>query len=153
MNSNPAISQREDRYSIAKAWTPRLAKTRFVPVVRAFLENYSTLKPFPISHGEAMFIIHLMQYKWDEASPFPGYKRIAKFMGVSDKMVRRYALSLQQKGYLIRVARRSKTNLFDLRRLFDALERNLEQLNDQKPLILETAPPSRLQEGVRASSV
>ena len=46
-------------------------------------------------------------------------------MGVSDKMARRYALSLEQKGYLVRVARRSKTNLYDLRRLFVALEKQL----------------------------
>jgi hypothetical protein len=75
-------------------------------------------------------VIHLMQYKWDEAAPFPGYKRIARLMGVSDKMARRYALSLEQKGYLLRVARRSKTNLFDLRRLFVALEKRVaEQQN------------------------
>lgn len=116
---------KSDRYSIARAWTPALAKSRFVPVVRAFLENYSSLKPFSLTHGEAMFVIHLMQYKWDEAAPFPGYKRIARLMGVSDKMVRRYALSLEQKGYLLRVARRSTTNRFDLRRLFAVLEKTI----------------------------
>jgi hypothetical protein len=118
-------ASRAERFSISRAWTPALAKTRFVPIVRAFLENYSSLRPFSLTHGEAMFVIHLMQHKWDEAAPFPGYKRIARLMGVSDKMARRYALSLEQKGYLVRVARRSKTNLFDLRRLFVALERQL----------------------------
>ena len=118
-------ASRTDRFSISRAWTPALAKTRFVPVVRAFLENYSSLRPFSLTHGEAMFVIHLMQHKWDEAAPFPGYKRIARLMGVSDKMARRYALSLEQKGYLVRVARRSKTNLYDLRRLFVALEKQL----------------------------
>jgi DNA-binding MarR family transcriptional regulator len=107
---------------MARAWTPILARTRFVPVVRGFLENYSSLKPFPLTHGEAMFVIHLMQFKWDEAAPFPGYRRLARLMGVTDKMARRYAQSLEQKGYLVRVARRASTNRFDLAKLFIALE-------------------------------
>jgi hypothetical protein len=133
--TDPGPLAKSDRYSIARAWTPALAKSRFVPVVRAFLENYSSLKPFSLTHGEAMFVIHLMQYKWDEAAPFPGYKRIARLMGVSDKMVRRYALSLEQKGYLLRVARRSTTNRFDLRRLFAVLEKTIaEQQNAATPM-------------------
>jgi DNA-binding MarR family transcriptional regulator len=133
-------SKRADKYSIARAWTPSLANSRFVPVVRAFLENYSSLKPFSLTHGEAMFVIHLMQFKWDEAAPFPGYKRIARLMGVSDKMVRRYALSLEQKGYLVRITRQARTNRFDLRKLFSALEKRLEELNAVRTQFVQSPP-------------
>ena len=34
---------------------------RLAGISNEFLENYSTLKP-PITHGEAKFIIHVMQY-------------------------------------------------------------------------------------------
>jgi hypothetical protein len=42
-------------------------------------------------------------------------------MGVSDKMVRRYAKSLETKKYLRRTLRTGQTNQFDLTPLFDAI--------------------------------
>lgn len=70
-----------------------------------------------------MFVIHLMQYKWDEAAPFPAYKTIAQRMHVSAKSVRRMAASLQQKGYLHREMRVGETNKFHLSGLLKALVR------------------------------
>ena len=70
-----------------------------------------------------MFVIHLMQYKWDENAPFPGYKTIAKQMGVSDKSARRYAQSLEQKGYIRREMRKGETNKFHITQLIAALEK------------------------------
>ena len=48
-----------------------------------------------------------MEYKWDERAPFPSYKTLARRMGISDKMARRHAQSLEAKRYLRRVARTS----------------------------------------------
>jgi|SRR5229473_2038755 hypothetical protein len=45
-----------------------------------------------------MFILHLMSFKWSEQAPYPSYKTLAKRMGVTDKMVRRYAAGLEDKG-------------------------------------------------------
>ena len=42
-------------------------------------------------------------------------------MGISTKMVRRYARKLETKGFLRRMIRTGNTNRFDLGRLFDAL--------------------------------
>ena len=112
------------RFSLAKAWTPALAETRYVGVVRGFLENYSTLRP-SLTPGEALFVIHLMAFKWGEDAPYPSYKRIAAMMGVSDKMARRHAQALEIKGYLVRPARMSRTNEFDLTPLFRALEKKI----------------------------
>ncbi len=106
----------------AKRWTERLLKTGFVPIARVFLRNYSRLQP-AISPQEALFVVHLIDFKRDEKPPYPSYKRIAGFMGVSDKMVRIYAKQLEDKGYLRRIARVAKPNKFDLTPLFDALER------------------------------
>ena len=47
-------------------------------------------------------------------------------MGISTKMVRRYALALEQKGYLRRVIRKGNTNRFDLEPLFDKLLKVVE---------------------------
>src|SRR5262249_31395242 len=93
-------------------------------VVRGFLRNYSTLKPYPLTSSEALFVIHLMDFKWGEDAPFPSYKVLAKRMGVSEKQVRRQAQSLEVKKYLVREICGSvkNTNRFDLRQLFAALE-------------------------------
>ena len=60
-----------------------------------------------LSAGEVLFVLHLMEYKWDERAPFPSYKTLARRMGISDKMARRHAQSLEAKRYLRRVARTS----------------------------------------------
>jgi DNA-binding MarR family transcriptional regulator len=68
-----------------------------------------------------MFIVHLMQHKWGAEAPYPGYKTIAKRMGVSDKTARRLAKSLEDKKYLVREVREANTNLFHLTKLMSAL--------------------------------
>jgi len=119
--------ERKDRYGIARRWSAKLVKDGFVPVVTAFLDHYHEMKPYDLTHSEAMFVIHLIRYKWDGAAPYPGYKALAKQMGVSHKSARRYALSLEQKGYLVRMVRQGETNQFDLSRLLLALEKCIEE--------------------------
>ena len=93
----------------------------------AFLRLYSKLKPYALTVGEAMFVLELMVYKWSVNAPFPSYKSLGKRMGVSDKMVRRYAANLEGKNYLRREARIGSTNAFDLSPLFAALAAALEE--------------------------
>ena len=92
-----------------------------MPVSTLFLENYHRLKPFDLTYGEGMFVIHLMQHKWDENAPFPAYKMIAQRMHVSAKSARCWAASLEQKRYLKREMRVGATNRFHLNGLMDAL--------------------------------
>ena len=94
----------------------------YLPVPSVFLREYSRLKPYSLTHGEALFVLHLMDFKWDREPPFPSYKRLASRMGVTSKMVRRHAIALERKGYLKRVARHGSTNLFDLTPLFTKLK-------------------------------
>jgi DNA-binding MarR family transcriptional regulator len=62
-----------------------------------------------------------MQYKWGAEAPYPGYKTIARKMGVSDKTARRLAKSLEDKKYLVREVRQANTNRFHLAKLMSAL--------------------------------
>ena len=110
--------------SVADRWTPALSRAGHVPIVRTFLRSYSSLTP-PLTVGEAMFVIHLMDYKWDAGKPFPGYGTIARYMGISAKMARRHAQNLEKKKYLVRELRVAQTNKFDLTPLFLALENEL----------------------------
>jgi hypothetical protein len=114
-SSSPAPPAR----TVADRWTSELVKGGHVAVARTFLRNYSKLNIRP---NEAMFIIHLIDFKWTQAAPFPTYKRLAEYMGVSDKQVRRLAQSLQVKKLLHREVRQAKPNRFHLDKLFAALE-------------------------------
>ena len=93
----------------------------YLVVPSAFLRHYSQLQPVSLTHGEALFVLHLMEFKWDAAEPFPSYSTLASRMGISTKMVRRYARTLETKGFLRRMIRTGNTNRFDLGPLFDAL--------------------------------
>ena len=93
----------------------------------SFLRLYARLKPYALTVGEAMFVLELMSYKWSETAPFPSYKSLAARMGVTDKMVRRYAANLEGKGYLVRQARIGSTNTFNLNPFFAALAAALEE--------------------------
>jgi len=108
---------------IDQRWT-KLLSVRFTPVSDVFLENYSKLKP-AIKPVEAMFIIHLLSFKWDRNDPFPSFGKVATYMGISPAAVRAYARSLEKKGYLERRAVVGRTSRFNLNPLFAALETHL----------------------------
>ncbi len=113
--------------SVSDRWTKTLTEDGFVPVVNFFLEHYHELKPYDLTHGEAMFVIHLMSYKWTKDAPYPAFKSLAKLMGVTDKQARRYAQSLEEKSLLRREFRTGLPNKFDLNPLFKALEKHRAQ--------------------------
>lgn len=99
----------------------------WVGIPDAFLRHCAKLKPYGLTAGEAMFVLQLMSYKWTEDAPFPSYKTVAKRMGITDKMARRYAAALESKGYLRREPRIGSTNRFNLSPLFDALAGALKE--------------------------
>lgn len=108
--------------SFAKRWNhSELFGKGFVAVPTSFLRHYAHLQPYRLTTGEALFVLHLMEFKWDADAPFPGYATLAQRMGISLKMARRHAQQLEVKKYLRREIRRGKTNKFDLSPLFDAL--------------------------------
>jgi hypothetical protein len=120
----------------------------FLSVPNRFLRRYASLKP-PLTPGEALFVLQLMTFKWERAAPFPAYKRIAKAMGVTDKMARRYAQGLQKKGYLIRQFQERAPNKFDLTGLFEALaeisgHKSEERIMDEDRVTLQFQNQVRL---------
>ena len=114
-------TKQKKKFTFAEQWAPELARHGHVQVSTFFLENYHRLKPYNLTHGEAMFVVHLMQHKWGADAPFPAYKTIADRMGVSTKTARRFAASLEQKKYLVREVRVGATNRFHLTKLISAL--------------------------------
>jgi hypothetical protein len=61
------------KYAFDERWAPALRPDGHVQVSSYFLEHYHRLQPYPLTHGEAMFVIHLMQHKWSAQAPFPSY--------------------------------------------------------------------------------
>lgn len=114
----PVMTKRE----VAKRWTAALVKDGFTPVSDYFLKNYHRLLP-QVTSLEAIFLVHLVSFKWDEAAPFPGFKTLAKRLGVSTTAARGHARSLERKKYLRREKRVGTTNRFHLEPLFGALEK------------------------------
>lgn len=97
----------------------------FVGIPTAFFRYYSHLK---LSQSEAMFILHLMSFKWNENAPFPSYPTLAQRMGITTEMARRHAKRIEEKNLLKRIRRTGKSNAFDLRPLTHAL---VQVLRDQ----------------------
>jgi len=127
-----AVEQSSNSQSVGRVREKRSARARwgkhteelffegFLAVPIKFLRTYAALRP-PLTHGEALFILHLMTFKWDEALPYPSYKTLSRLMGVDQKTVQRYAQSLCRKKYLFRIFQAKGTNRFDLTNLFAAL--------------------------------
>ncbi|NKB66733.1 MAG: hypothetical protein GKR89_06720 [Candidatus Latescibacteria bacterium] len=116
----------------ANIWTKSLAKEGSVPIVHRFLESYHELEPHSLTHGEAIFVIHLLACKSVATAPRPTFKRLAQLMGITDKQARRYAQSLEAKGLLKRQYRVGEANQFDLTPLLAALEGHRQRNKDAK---------------------
>ena len=132
--------------TLAERWSaPIFEAGGFFPLPILFLRHYSSL-PVPLTHGEAMFIIHVMSYRWAAEAPFPSFTLIAKQMGVSPQSVRTYARSLEKKNYLRREPRVGMSNKFHIHGLIDALNLVAQDLAqapkpDSNPFSTESAPP------------
>jgi Helix-turn-helix domain len=124
----PDGSASKPKRSFIQRWKHEaIFKRGFVPVPTLFLQHYADLKP-EITPSEAMFILHLMEFKWDADHPYPGYKTLPRRMGRSEKAVQGHAQNLEIKGYLRRQLRRAETNKFDLTPLFDVLLAKAQEL-------------------------
>jgi DNA-binding MarR family transcriptional regulator len=121
----PTADNNNPSRSFAARWgSNNLFDEGFVGVPAAFLRYYTYLG---LSHSEAMFVLQLMSFKWNEKAPFPSYKTLAQRMGITPEMARRHAKSLEDKNLLTRIKRTGQSNAFDLRLLTEALEAALQQ--------------------------
>ena len=97
---------------------PDILSKGYVAVPVNVLSLAATSKPFCLTPTEVLFVVQVMSFKWDEKAPFPGYKTIAARMGISETYARKLARSLEDKGFMRRVARVGRSNAFDFTPLF-----------------------------------
>ena len=113
--------------SISARWTKRIAQQGFTPVATVFLVAYAQLAAAQGQRGlnstEALLIIHIVSFKWDERDPFPRIKVLAERMGLTPRSVRNTLKCLEERGLVKRVRLPNDiANRYDMSGLFLALE-------------------------------
>ena len=60
----PAAEKITSKHAFVRRWKhEELFKKGYVPLPVLFLHHYADLKPFPLTSGEALFMLHLMEFK------------------------------------------------------------------------------------------
>jgi DNA replication protein len=126
-----AVSTSQSPRDIGRQWTPKLKEAGFTAVSNLFLQHYRD--DLGITNTEAMLVIHLMHYKWDEDAPYPSFKTLAHRMGLTEQQVRAHALSLVRKKLMKKTLRLGKPNLFHLEPLFKRLEEIYDDEHQDSP--------------------
>jgi hypothetical protein len=123
------------RERMAKRWGGHVSifSDGFTPLPRTFLKYAAHLKPYPLTPTQMVFVAELLYHKWDENMPFPAYATLADRMGISVQYARSTARDLERKGYLKRIKRVGRPNLFDLQPLFDAVAKRVEEEPAKNP--------------------
>lgn len=107
---------------VQRIWGRELGK-KWTPVSDYFLENFHRLAGGELSPSDAMFIIMLMRFKWDERRPFPALTTVAKSMNRTVRYVRKTCARLEEHGLLKReLSKTGGRSRYDLQPLFAALE-------------------------------
>ena len=109
---------------IAERWSATVVAGGWAAVPRLFMDSYADLN---ISPTEAMLLLHIMSFKWDNRMPFPSVKKLRTRLGRSDSQVRALLRSLETKGFIRRNTRIGRSNEFDVEPLILALERVAQQ--------------------------
>jgi DNA-binding transcriptional regulator YhcF (GntR family) len=111
-------------FRIAFRWggDTELFRDGFLVVPTRFLRGY-TLAKSALTTSEAMLLLVIMTFKWSDEAPYPSYDRLGQIMGVSSRMIGRYAKSLEKKGYVRLTRRRGTSSTFDLDPLFRRIPR------------------------------
>lgn len=101
--SVPPEEKPRDR-SVAARWSDRLAQ--FTPIPLFFLKNYAKIGAADgqtgLNPSEAMVIIQLMSFKWDERAPFPTVGKIAEQTNLKERSIREIIRRLEGLGLIRR---------------------------------------------------
>jgi len=117
-----------EQYPIDSRWSAKVSRSGFSAVPTSFLRHYAQLG---ISSTEAMLLIHIMAHKWNDRLPFPAVKKLADEMGRSVSQVRARLSSLEKRGFIRRVARKGRSNLYDPAALISRLEKAIDDYNQK----------------------
>lgn len=138
----PQVPKQERDRSVQGRWGELLTSAGFAPVPSYFLRLYHKLqvcsgkRARPMNSTEAMIIIHLSDFKWDERDPWPSVGTIAERLGISVRSTREAMSTLEKAGLLTRkLSNRGETNRYNFKGLIVKLEEEvlkeaINKLND-----------------------
>lgn len=92
------------KYSVELVWSPKLAR-KFTAISSYFLANMHRIGPEGgkgLTPSEAMVIIQLFSFKWDERAPKPALRTIATRLGLAVRTVRDIVKHLEGQGLVER---------------------------------------------------
>src|SRR5579863_8878926 len=89
--------QSKEHYRIAVKFGNPILDAGHTAIPNLMLRHYAQLK---ITPQEMLFIIHLLELKWDRRDPFPSIDTVAKRMGLSVRQIQRYEAALIQRKCL-----------------------------------------------------
>ncbi len=127
--------------SVRARWGEPLTEYGFTAISNVFLLNYFTLG---ITTEEALFIIHVLKFKWTVEDPFPSFETIATQMGKTRGTIQKYARSLEGKGLMQRRFRENQPSKIDFSNLIKMLINTVRQNPDRGPIKKSTPIYSNL---------
>jgi hypothetical protein len=104
MHKISALTSHKPQYRLAAKFGDPILDGGHTAIPNLLLEHYTTLG---ITLQQMLFIIHIIQFKWDPRDPYPGMQTIARRMGMSVRQMQRYEHELISKGRLVVTARHS----------------------------------------------
>lgn len=118
-------------------WGPLLAETRFTELANGFLDYYADISRngMTLNSSDAMLLVHIWRFKWDQYDPYPSYMTLANVMGLQVSAIRKIVRKLEKMELIKRTPRREQGadgkdgqwlgNFFSLDGLVKALEERI----------------------------
>lgn len=114
------------KVAIGIRWTPFLAQSGFVPIPMAFLRFATQISP-PLQPAEMLLVVVIQSHRWDSRLPYPSSRKLAEFMGCTDRYVRKLCAQLEANGYLNRRKGPGRSLEYDFGILFSKLEQKMQE--------------------------
>jgi len=117
-----------DYEEIKTVWGIQILDEGFTTIPNMLIDHYVEMKMSP---GQVMLIIYLLRLSFHGRRPYPGQKKIAENLGVTERTVVRMIKELKEKGYMKTYTRYVKvegepperrSNIYDLKGLLEKLK-------------------------------
>lgn len=113
--------KKSSNYDFASKWSISVERYGYTSIPNLLIINQRKLL---ITNGEMVVLINILKYMWSDKNPYPAVSSIAGHSGMASKTIRKHIRSLENKGLVRRIFRKSNTNEYSL----EPLRRKLELL-------------------------
>jgi DNA replication protein DnaD len=127
-------SPQDTKWSLSVRFGDDLLTAGFTAAPNLILDHYAELG---ITAAEMMFCLHIWQFWWRGADPYPSLATIAERMGIKHRQAQNYTKSLRDKGFLRTETRiidgvGKSTNEYDFEPLLNAIRDHLRRVHGMR---------------------